>query len=196
MAHPTSPTTGYLKLDADPSANDTPTSSTCTVSSNAVASTSTSNRTRVEPTDSATTGAWSYNPSSYASTSHPTPKPHPFLTSSSSFSSSLASPSPSEDEDDLSDLSSESSWTSSRIAYEDEQQWQASMRQLQLIWNVVALPFAAKWAGRKCAYWIFGRWQWFGLGDKRFWFGTTMAKRVPETWWRTTTATATTTRAW
>ncbi|SCV72618.1 BQ2448_4155 [Microbotryum intermedium] len=184
MVHPTSPTTGYLQLDAEPSPSNTPTSST-TMSSNAVASTSTSTST------GASFSAWSHNPTPFASTSRPTP--HPFLTSSSISSLDSPSSSSTSSHASLSDLCSESSWTSSRIAYEDEQQWQESVRQLQLIWNVVALPFAAKWAGRKCAYWMFARWQWFGLGDKRFWFGTALAKRVPETWWPTTTPP---TRAW
>lgn len=49
--------------------------------------------------------------------------------------------------------SSLSSWTSSRQAQEDQLQWEESLRQLQLIWSAVALPYAAKWMGRKWAYW-------------------------------------------
>lgn len=45
------------------------------------------------------------------------------------------------------------SWTSSQQAHEDQLQWEESLRQLQLIWSIVALPYAAKWAGRKWAYW-------------------------------------------
>ena len=85
---------------------------------------------------------------------------------------------------------SSDSWTSSRHAHEDQLQWDESIRQLQLIFSVVALPFVAKWAGRKFAYWgtsnpsyvrgpeadlgvlgvAFGRYQDLGLG-RRFWLG-------------------------
>ncbi|KAK4052172.1 hypothetical protein OIV83_002467 [Microbotryomycetes sp. JL201] len=49
--------------------------------------------------------------------------------------------------------SSQSSWDSVRQAQEDQLQWEESIRQLQLLINVVLIPFAAKWAGRKWAYW-------------------------------------------
>ncbi|KAK4049754.1 hypothetical protein OIO90_005335 [Microbotryomycetes sp. JL221] len=49
--------------------------------------------------------------------------------------------------------SSESSWDSLRQAEEDQLQWEESIRQLQLLINVVLIPFAAKWAGRQWAYW-------------------------------------------
>lgn len=53
--------------------------------------------------------------------------------------------------------SSSSGSSSSEDSYdsvlEDQLQWEESMRQLQLIFSIVALPYFAKWAGRKWAYW-------------------------------------------
>ena len=48
--------------------------------------------------------------------------------------------------------SSLDSWHSQRQRDDDQQQWDESVRQLQLIFNVVALPYAAKWLGRRWAY--------------------------------------------
>lgn len=101
-------------------------------------------------------------------------RPSPTLRSSASSSS----------------LSSSSSYDSDRQAAEDQLQWDESLRQLHLIFSVVALPFAAKWAGRKFAYWgafscrlsggavteelmrdaAFGRYLDLGFG-RRFWLG-------------------------
>lgn len=46
------------------------------------------------------------------------------------------------------------SWTSSMLADRDaELQYQESVRQLQLMLNLVLIPFTAKWLGRRWAYW-------------------------------------------
>ncbi|KAM0792973.1 hypothetical protein ACM66B_002728 [Microbotryomycetes sp. NB124-2] len=81
-------------------------------------------------------------------------------------------PSDASEHSDVTDVSSssESSWDSVRQAQEDQLQWEESIRQLQLLINVVLVPFAAKWAGRKWAYWVFGRWQMFGF-SAQFWLG-------------------------
>lgn len=52
-----------------------------------------------------------------------------------------------------SSAASSDSWTSSRHAHEDQLQWDESIRTLELLFSVVALPFVAKWAGKKFAVW-------------------------------------------
>lgn len=60
---------------------------------------------------------------------------------------------PSSSSSSASSTSSDSSYDSVRQAKEDQAQWEESMRQLWLLFHVVALPFGAKWVGRKVAYW-------------------------------------------
>ncbi|KAM0752876.1 hypothetical protein T439DRAFT_323485 [Meredithblackwellia eburnea MCA 4105] len=71
---------------------------------------------------------------------------------------------------DSSSSDSTNSWDSDYVAQQNQLQWEESMRQLQLLFSVVVLPYAAKWAGRKWAYWAYERYLNVGLG-KRFWLG-------------------------
>ncbi|RPA87592.1 hypothetical protein BJ508DRAFT_410355 [Ascobolus immersus RN42] len=55
--------------------------------------------------------------------------------------------------------------TTSNSSYDDssddeadaEEEWQESLRQLELFANIVLMPLVGKWVGRRCAYWIWGR---------------------------------------
>ncbi|KZT57071.1 hypothetical protein CALCODRAFT_410563, partial [Calocera cornea HHB12733] len=39
-----------------------------------------------------------------------------------------------------------------------QKEWDEQVEQFRLIVEVVALPFAGKWLGRKSAYWLYKRW--------------------------------------
>ncbi|TNY23953.1 hypothetical protein DMC30DRAFT_413655 [Rhodotorula diobovata] len=75
---------------------------------------------------------------------------------------------------------SESSWDSEREAFEAQLQWDESMRQLQALVNLVAVPWISRYFGRKWAYSLFERYLDIGLG-KRFWLGP-LARYAPQTW--------------
>ncbi|GAA5979129.1 hypothetical protein JCM10908_002814 [Rhodotorula pacifica] len=74
------------------------------------------------------------------------------------------------DDDDTSSSWSSSSWDSELAAREAQLQWDESMRQLQALLNLVAIPWIARYFGRKWAYSLFDRYLQVGLG-KRFWLG-------------------------
>ncbi|GAA5996900.1 Mim2p [Rhodotorula paludigena] len=95
---------------------------------------------------------------------HPTPRSR-----SSSASSSLAS-----------DSSSTDSWDSELEAREAQLQWDESVRQLHALVNLVAVPWIARYFGRKWAYWLFERYLHVGLG-KHFFLGS-FARYAPQTW--------------
>ncbi|KAJ6257330.1 hypothetical protein Dda_8219 [Drechslerella dactyloides] len=38
-----------------------------------------------------------------------------------------------------------------------EQEWQESLKQLELLLTMVIVPFAGKWLGRRCAFWVWAR---------------------------------------
>ncbi|EWC48872.1 hypothetical protein DRE_00177 [Drechslerella stenobrocha 248] len=42
-----------------------------------------------------------------------------------------------------------------------ELEWQESLKQLELLLTMVIVPFAGKWLGRRCAFWVWARFmQW------------------------------------
>lgn len=43
-------------------------------------------------------------------------------------------------------------------------EWDENLNQLHLLIDVVFLPVLGKWLGRKTAYWVYTRYQRFGLG--------------------------------
>jgi len=53
---------------------------------------------------------------------------------------------------DSDDASSTSSWDSAREAHEAQLQWDESVRQLQALLNLVAVPWVSRYFGRKWAY--------------------------------------------
>ena len=53
---------------------------------------------------------------------------------------------------DSADASSTSSWDSAREAHEAQLQWDESVRQLQALLNLVAVPWVSRYFGRKWAY--------------------------------------------
>lgn len=75
---------------------------------------------------------------------------------------------------------SSSSWDSELAAREAQLQWDESMRQLQALLNLVAIPWISRYFGRKWAYSLFDRYLHVGLG-KRFWLGP-LAVYAPRTW--------------
>ncbi|GAA5898679.1 hypothetical protein JCM8208_004730 [Rhodotorula glutinis] len=81
---------------------------------------------------------------------------------------------------DSDDALSTSSWTSSLAAREAQQQWDDSVRQLQALVNLVAVPWVSRYFGRKWAYSLFERYLDIGLG-KRFWLGP-LAQYAPVSW--------------
>ncbi|KAK6359042.1 hypothetical protein TWF696_000213 [Orbilia brochopaga] len=38
-----------------------------------------------------------------------------------------------------------------------EHEWQESLKQLELLLTMVIVPFAGKWLGRRCAFWVWAR---------------------------------------
>ncbi|GAA5826022.1 hypothetical protein JCM3770_001198 [Rhodotorula araucariae] len=86
-----------------------------------------------------------------------------------------------DDEDDAEDdAASTSSWDSEREAVEAQLQWEESVRQLQALVNLVAVPWISRYFGRKWAYFMFERYLGIGLGW-RFWIGP-LASYVPKAW--------------
>ncbi|POY73515.1 hypothetical protein BMF94_3452 [Rhodotorula taiwanensis] len=75
---------------------------------------------------------------------------------------------------------SSSSWDSELAAREAQLQWDESMRQLQALLNLVAVPWIARYFGRKWAYSLFERYLQTGLG-KRFFLGP-LAAYAPRAW--------------
>ncbi|GAA5852671.1 hypothetical protein JCM9279_004948 [Rhodotorula babjevae] len=96
--------------------------------------------------------------------------------------SSASSPSTSgaSDSSSDSDALSTSSWDSEREAHEAQLQWDDSVRQLQALLNLVAVPWVSRYFGRKWAYSLFERYLDVGLG-KRFWLGP-LAQYAPVAW--------------
>lgn len=103
--------------------------------------------------------------------------------------------------DETSSSWSSSSWDSELAAREAQLQWDESMRQLQALLNLVAIPWISRYFGRKWAYScksactapprrsllmpfslsaVFDRYLRVGLG-KRFWLGP-LAVYAPRTW--------------
>ncbi|GAA5873342.1 hypothetical protein JCM3774_005948 [Rhodotorula dairenensis] len=85
-----------------------------------------------------------------------------------------------DDADETSSSWSSSSWDSELAAREAQLQWDESMRQLQALLNLVAVPWIARYFGRKWAYSLFDRYLHVGLG-KRFWLGP-LAVYAPRAW--------------
>ncbi|KAH8922254.1 hypothetical protein BT69DRAFT_1351048 [Atractiella rhizophila] len=48
------------------------------------------------------------------------------------------------------------------LEVEREKEWEENVRQLQLLVNVVLLPFLGKLAGRKCSHFFYNRWARLG----------------------------------
>ncbi|KAF3910601.1 hypothetical protein ABW21_db0203530 [Orbilia brochopaga] len=69
--------------------------------------------------------------------------------STSQTSSYLASTS----SDDVASIDSEETEHES----DAEQEWQESLKQLELLLTMVIVPFAGKWLGRRCAFWVWAR---------------------------------------
>ncbi|GAA6030098.1 hypothetical protein JCM8097_009254 [Rhodosporidiobolus ruineniae] len=130
------------------------------------------------PTDSSgyLSPTWAVPPdwppqSSYTS-SH---KPSSMSRRRSSVSSSVSSGS------SASSSSSTSSWDSDYEAeLEAQKQWEESLRQLNALVNLVAVPWLSRYFGRKWAYWLFERYLGIGLG-KRFWLGP-LSIYAPTSW--------------
>ncbi|KAK3499023.1 uncharacterized protein B0T23DRAFT_6463 [Neurospora hispaniola] len=88
--------------------------------------------------------------------------------------------SPSTDNDDVDSLPSISSsiLDSDDSEYDDEsdaqKEWEQSLEQLQLLLNLVLIPFAGKFLGRKFAYWSWGRYMEWAHGVKVQWYNKTL----------------------
>ncbi|BGP37207.1 hypothetical protein JCM10449v2_001112 [Rhodotorula kratochvilovae] len=85
-----------------------------------------------------------------------------------------------EADEDGDDAASASSWDSEQEALEAQLQWEESVRQLQALVNLVAVPWISRYFGRKWAYFMFERYLGLGLGWT-FWTGP-LAKYVPQAW--------------
>lgn len=59
---------------------------------------------------------------------------------------------------------------SSSTSFDLDCEWVENINQLHLLVDVVLLPVLGKWLGRKSAYWIYTRYQWFGLGIFAYFF--------------------------
>ncbi|GAA5826096.1 hypothetical protein JCM11251_007164 [Rhodosporidiobolus azoricus] len=102
----------------------------------------------------------------------------------------MSSPRPRRDSLDSSASSSSggstSSWDSSSetdtedYELEAQLQWEESLRQLNALVNLVAVPWLSRYFGRKWSYWLFERYLNIGLG-KRFWLGP-LATYAPAAW--------------
>lgn len=57
------------------------------------------------------------------------------------------------DDDSLSYPSSEASFDSDDQHALIQEEWEESMRQLEMVFSVILLPFLGKWWGRKFAFW-------------------------------------------
>lgn len=75
-------------------------------------------------------------------------------TSLSTLSTASSSPSgPADSDDSDSDAYSDSSWNTEQEELEAQLQWEESVRQLQALVNLVAVPWVSRYFGRKWAYW-------------------------------------------
>lgn len=68
-------------------------------------------------------------------------------------SASPAPPSVDGSDDSLSYPSSEASYDSDDQHALIQEEWEESMRQLEMVFSVILLPFLGKWWGRKFAFW-------------------------------------------
>lgn len=66
---------------------------------------------------------------------------------------SASPPSVDGSDDSLSYPSSESSFDSDDQHALIQEEWEESMRQLEMVFSVILLPFLGKWWGRKFAFW-------------------------------------------
>ncbi|GEM09360.1 hypothetical protein Rt10032_c07g3377 [Rhodotorula toruloides] len=102
-------------------------------------------------------------------------------TSLSTLSTASSGPSePADSDDSDSDGYSDSSWNTEQEELEAQLQWEESVRQLQALVNLVAVPWVSRYFGRKWAYWLFERYLNIGLG-KRFWLGP-LSAYAPQAW--------------
>ncbi|GAA5850858.1 hypothetical protein JCM8547_009110 [Rhodosporidiobolus lusitaniae] len=76
--------------------------------------------------------------------------------------------------------SSTSSWDSEAAEREAQLQWEESLRQLNALVNLVAVPWISRYFGRKWAYWLFERYLDIGIG-KRFFLGP-LSTYAPAAW--------------
>ncbi|BGP13269.1 hypothetical protein JCM10213_004961 [Rhodosporidiobolus nylandii] len=82
--------------------------------------------------------------------------------------------------DSAASSSSQDSWDSDAAELEAQLQWEESLRQLNALVNLVAVPWISRYFGRKWAYSLFERYLNVGLG-KRFWLGP-LAIYAPAGW--------------
>ncbi|EGG08370.1 uncharacterized protein MELLADRAFT_71480 [Melampsora larici-populina 98AG31] len=66
---------------------------------------------------------------------------------------------------------SQPSSPSSSTSFDLDREWVENINQLHLLVDVVLLPVLGKWLGRKSAYWIYTRYQRFGLDIFAYFFG-------------------------
>ncbi|EIW71200.1 hypothetical protein M231_06419 [Tremella mesenterica] len=50
-----------------------------------------------------------------------------------------------------------------------QEEWEESLRQLEVVLSIIIMPYLGKWYGRRFAYWLYGRyqqtgWTWAFLG--------------------------------
>jgi hypothetical protein len=76
------------------------------------------------------------------------------MSDSASSSASIIETPVESDVNDVSSLTdSDVSSYSTTYSSDAEQEWEESLKQLELIMNLVVVPFIGKYVGRKCAYW-------------------------------------------
>lgn len=55
------------------------------------------------------------------------------------------------------DVASLASESTERDESDAELEWQESIKQLEMLLTMVVVPFAGKWLGRRCAFWVWGK---------------------------------------
>ncbi|RSH92281.1 hypothetical protein EHS25_008696 [Saitozyma podzolica] len=49
-----------------------------------------------------------------------------------------------------------------------QEEWEESLRQMEVVLSIIIMPFFGKWYGRRWAYWAWERYQVVGLGKAFF----------------------------
>ncbi|KAK8847486.1 hypothetical protein IAR55_005344 [Kwoniella newhampshirensis] len=94
------------------------------------------------------------------SQTHSSPSPSPSTSSLHSYPSSI---------DTSDDSSSEGSDdTEAEMEAMIQEEWEESLRQMEVVVSIIIIPFFAKWYGRQLAYWGFARYQKIGSLSRPF----------------------------
>ncbi|KAL0638842.1 hypothetical protein Q9L58_002073 [Maublancomyces gigas] len=99
------------------------------------------------------------------SSGYPTPESSIYITPDASIASLSASlpsiidipPATPSHDSALSSISGEGSDSDDDDDGDAEEEWQESLRQLEMLISMVAVPFLGKWIGRRTAYWAWAK---------------------------------------